>query len=136
MWRACERRPEVAEQVDLVLVRGEDYVAQIFWSDQWNEPVPVTEPVEATVKDMVGQTVLRFVSATDPNVGPCITHNSQGFFQLTVPSSRTWTLASGTYTFDLWADVVDSAAPFTGQRQQVVQGIMTVIQPVSTYTQN
>lgn len=125
----------MAEQIDLWVVRGEDYVAQIFWTDGYGEAIAVTEPVEAAVRDEVGQTVLRFTSTTDPANAPHIVHNSQGFFQLTMPASRTWTVHPGMYGFDLWAAVGDSAPPFTGQRQQVIQGTMTFSSPVSSYTQ-
>ena len=123
----------MSDQVDLSVARGEDYACQVFWSDQWNESIPVTDPVEATIKDAVGQVVMRFVSTADATVDPAVEASSQGFFQLTCPRARTWALMAGVYTFDLWAVVSDSAPPFQGQRQQVVQGTMTVTNPVSAY---
>jgi hypothetical protein len=125
----------VADSVDLTVVRGEDFVCQIFWTDNYGEPIPVTSPVEAAVRDEVGQGVLRFIPENDPTTQPQITYNTQGFFQLTLPASRSWALYPGVYAFDLWASVVDSAPPFAAQRQQVIQGTMTFTSPVSSYTQ-
>jgi hypothetical protein len=125
----------VAEKVQLELTVGEDAAWQIFWSDDYGDPVPVADPVLADVKDANGQIVMRFsdnVADTDQPNNPYIAVNGPaGFFQLTAPKSWTALLLPGRYLFDLFATVADSAAPFSRQMQQVCSGWLVALPRVT-----
>jgi hypothetical protein len=112
-------------EVELIMAVGEDCAWQIFWTDEDDEPIPIADPVLADVKDANGQLVIRFSSQNDPVEDAYIEYSGFiGFFQLTVPRSRTQLLLPGRYSFDLFAAVADSSGPFSNDRQvqQVVTG--------------
>lgn len=107
---------------------GGDFAAQVFWTDEYGDPVPVTEPILLDVKDANGQIAMRFSTDGDPASAPTISYaSSAGFFQLTAPNSVTATLVPGRYVFDLFAAVADSASPFQRQVQQVVGGVLSAL---------
>lgn len=120
--------PEPQTEVQLEIVRGEDFACQIWWTDEYGDPVPVTEPVLMDVKDADGQVVMRFTTSSNALTEPHVTVSggSGGFFQLTVPSDVTSALIPGVYLTDLFAAVSDSAPPFLAQRQRVFKGTVLV----------
>lgn len=104
---------------------GEDWVAQIFWSDEYNDPITAAEPILADVKDANGQIAIRFVSASDPQTEPHIQSSGfSGFFQLSIPKEWTVKLVPGRYLFDLFSGVADSSPPFQDQQQKVCEGFL------------
>lgn len=115
------------QDVQIEMVQGEDFAAQIFWTSEYNDPIPIADPVLMDVKDGVGQIALRFDSSTDPTLAAHLSYNSQiGFFQLTAPAAATRLLIPGRYLFDLWAAVADSASPFDRQARLVFGGSLVV----------
>jgi hypothetical protein len=120
----------VADKVQLELAVGEDASWQIFWTDEYGDPVPIADPVLADVKDANGQIVMRFsdnVAVEDQATQPYIAMNGAiGFFQLTAPKEVTQKLLPGRYLFDLFASVADSGGPFDRQLQQVCNGWLVV----------
>lgn len=109
----------------LEVVQGEDYVAQFVWSGDDGDPVPLGDPVELQVKDQVGTAVLDFKVGNDIATLESVVlfPSSPGFFQLTIPGSRTDDLIAGRYVFDMFAGVADESSPWA-PRNQVVQ-VMT-----------
>lgn len=103
---------------------GGDFAAQVFWTDEYGDPVPVADPVLMDVKDANGQIALRFASVgVDPAHAAFIeTTGYVGFFQMTAPAEVTRTLVPGRYAFDLWAAVADSSGPFANQLVPVMSG--------------
>jgi hypothetical protein len=113
----------VADAVEIELTVGEDFAAQIFWTDEYGDPVPVAEPALLDVKDANGQIAMRFATTSDAATQPkLVISGFIGFFQLTAPSVVTRTLTPGKYLFDLFAAVADSAPPFSSQQRQVISG--------------
>lgn len=110
--------------LQLECAQGEDVAWQIFWADEYNEPVPIVDPVLCDVKDANGQIALRFASVgVDPAHAAFIeTTGYVGFFQMTAPAEVTRTLVPGRYAFDLWAAVADSSGPFANQLVPVMSG--------------
>lgn len=109
-------------EVELQCVVGEDASWQIFWTDEYGDPVPIADPVLADVKDANGQIALRFATTNDPTTQAYVAVGGpNGFFQLTAPAELTRLLAPGRYAFDLFASVADSST-FVRQLRQVVSG--------------
>lgn len=118
--------------LEIEIVVGEDFAAQIFWTSEYGDPIPVSDPLLMDVKDANGQIALRFSSVTDPLTTPAIAPAGYvGFFQLTAPAHVTRTLVPGKYLFDLFATVADSSNPFPNQLQQVVSGFVTALPRVT-----
>lgn len=102
---------------------GEDFACQLFWTDEYSEPVPITDPVLADVKDANGQIAIRFATTSDPATQAYVSVGGpNGFLQLTCPKEITRLLIPGRYVFDLFATVADATGPFDRQLQQVVSG--------------
>ena len=113
--------------VELQLAAGEDAAWQIFWTDEYGEPTPISDPVLMDVKDANGQIALRFSTTNDPSAQAYASVGGpNGFIQLTVPSELTRQLIPGAYRFDLFASVADSAPPFDRQLKQILDGWMVV----------
>lgn len=124
------------ELVQLECTVGEDAAWQIFWVDEYGDPVPITEPVLADVKDATGQIAIRFSTNADPATQAKITLSAAtGFIQLTAPAEVTRTLVPGKYLFDLFGSVADSAPPFDRQLKQIVKGYLAAGQRVTKIEQ-
>jgi hypothetical protein len=107
--------------------QGEDFVGQLFWSSEYNQPIPVTDPVLMDVKDSNGQIAMRFSDTTDPTTDPHIEISGYvGYFQISCPASFTRLLVPGRYAFDLFASVANSAPPFAAQLKKVVDGFVDI----------
>lgn len=113
--------------LQLECAQGEDVAWQIFWADEYNEPVPIVDPVLCDVKDANGQIALRFSSNGDPAIQATITLSAaNGFLQLTAPAALTRTLVPGKYVFDIFGSVADSVSPFPHQLVQIISGWLLV----------
>jgi hypothetical protein len=113
--------------LQLECTQGEDVAWQIFWADEYNRPVPITDPVLCDVKDANGQIALRFSSNGTPETQATITLSAaNGFMQLTAPAALMRTLVPGRYEFDIFGSVADSATPFAHQLVQIIGGWLLV----------
>lgn len=116
---------------ELELVIGEDASWQLFWTDEYGEPVPISDPVLCDVKDANGQIALRFATTTDPETQAYIAVGGpNGFMQLTAPAELTRLLAPGRYVFDLFASVADSTT-FPRQLRRVIGGYLIAVARVT-----
>jgi hypothetical protein len=115
-----------ADLLELTFKQGEDVTWQLFWTDEYDEPIPVTEPVLMDVKDVNGQIVARFSTNNDPVTQAAIAvSGGVGYFQLTMPKELSRKFPPGGFYWDLFACVADSAEPFPAQAAAVTGGIMT-----------
>lgn len=113
--------------VELHTTVGEDYSCQMFWTDDYGEPYPITDPVLLDVRDANHQIALRFATTNDPASAPVATYNGpNGFFQFTAPSACTILLQPGRYVFDLFATVVTDDPAIPNQIRKVVGGDFVV----------
>ena len=116
----------MADVLELSFAQGEDVSWQGFWTDEYDEAIPVTDPVLMDVKDANSQLVARFSTANDPATQCAIqVSGGVGFFQITMPKEISRKFPPGGYTWDLFACVADSAEPFPAQATRVTGGIMT-----------
>jgi len=124
---------EPNEILEIEIVIGEDFAAQIFWTSEYGEPIPVSDPVLMDVKDANGQIALRFNSVTAPETTARIdVAGYVGFFQLTAPREVTATLVPGRYAFDLFAAVADGNGPFANRQvKRVVDGYVLAVPRVT-----
>jgi len=125
-------------QVDFLIDVGEDWAFQMYWTDQYDDPIQVINPMKMTVKDSLGATVDTYISGSDTPVGgqlQYLTFNTEtGFIQLSLPDSYTNTLTPGIYSYDLWAHVDDpDDINNTTKRSKIFGGNFIVLAAVTTF---
>src|SRR3954470_403213 len=118
-----------AANVPLVIDQGEDFTAQIIWTDGGGTPQPVTEPIRL---DIVQFTV-PVISLTTPEDVlpegeiPEISYSSElGLIQIHIPREQTSALPPGEYSYDMFASVDDGDAYAGNQQQRILVGQVTV----------
>ena len=92
--------------LELNIDAGEDFAAQVVWSDNDGVPFVILSPCQADVVDSNGSVVMSFRSTyTNPITQALISISSSqdGFLQLTAPKALTKDLLPGTYAIDLFA---------------------------------
>lgn len=117
------------DYVELVIDISEDYSSQIYWLDDFNQPMEIIAPCQMDVKDSEGTVVMSFKTGNDSATEPTITLGGAGYMMITVPRTVTATLVAGTYLTDLFATVDTTGFP-DGQWTKVFSG--TVIAMPST----
>lgn len=122
-----------SDSLDIVFDVAEDLVIQLFWTDVYGLPIPITSPVQCDVKDANGQIIMRFAENTDPTVEPRITYiTSTGFIQMTAPRIVTEDIPPGMYNYDIFAGVVSTdSATFNSQVKKIIGGRMIAEQNVT-----
>lgn len=125
-------------QVDLEVDKGEDYACQIYWTDQYDEPLNVSHPMKMMVKNSGGSTISTYISTSDSPGGGLLqylTYNSSiGFIQLSLPDTHTNTLTPGIYSYDLWAEILDpDDISNDTKRTKLFGGNFTVLASVTTF---
>jgi len=99
---------EAEPQVDMVVDIGEDWATQVYWTDQYDEPLSVSHPMKMTVA--MNPAVTYISTADTPSGGQLqyLTYNTtSGFIQISLPDTYTKDLKPGIYKYDLWAHVLD-----------------------------
>lgn len=97
--------------LELHIDAGEDFAAQVVWSDNDGVPFTVLSPCQADVVDSNGSVVVSFRSTyTNPITQALISISSSqdGFLQLTAPKALTKDLLPGTYAIDLFATTLST----------------------------
>jgi hypothetical protein len=124
-----------AANLPIVLDQGEDWAAQMIWTDDYNDPIPVVHPCVLTVKSKAGATLLTL--ETDPDIPegeiPGIDYSTDmGLIQLYVDSATSSALANGTHSYDLFVTVDDGNDYSGAQWNRLCQGTFTVNKKLST----
>lgn len=115
----------MTEPLPMEINQGEDFTADLLWTDDYDEPVAVEHPCRLDIKTGSGQTFLSLV--TDPeiplgdipgiNVSPEI-----GLIQLHIPHDQTAAMLPGEYLYDLFV-TTGSQDDYAGpQRVRLVHG--------------
>jgi len=113
------------EELEIELVQGEDFSAQIYWTDEDGNAMPCTTPGRLEVRDMYGAMLLQFASENAGSVATkaaLVITGSDGIMQISAPRSVTTPLVPGRYLFDLFAVANNGVSPFTTQEVQVCSG--------------
>jgi hypothetical protein len=107
--------------VEINIDIGEDFAAQLYWVDEFNNPIDVIAPCRMDAKDAEGEVVLSFRTGNTAADESTITLGGQGFIQLTSPKSVTAELEPGSYVCDLFATVNNNSV-FEDQEVKVFSG--------------
>jgi len=122
-------------RVDLLVDKGSDFAFQLYWTDQYDEPLTITYPMKMTVAFGAPQT---YISVTETPTGgelAYISYNAEaGFIQLSLPDSHTNTFTVGQYKYDLWAHISDpDDVVNTTKRAKIIEGNFNVLSSVTTF---
>lgn len=119
-----------AENVPLVIDQGEDFSAQIVWTDEYGTPQNIKAPMRMDVR---GSSVSAVLSLQTPTVTPpdgtipAISYSPEiGLIQLHIPKEQTSALASGVYIYDLFVTINDGNAYAGDQVVRLLAGEVTV----------
>lgn len=118
-----------AANVPLVIDQGEDWTADIVWTDNFDEPVNIIHPCRMDVKNTGGATALSLLSEADPAEGtiPSIAISSDiGLLQLHMTSAETAALLPGFYQYDLVVTCDDGNVYSGTQITRLMYGRVTV----------
>lgn len=97
-----------AANVPLIIDQGEDFTAQIIWTDDAGSAQAVTAPMRLDIAGAGGQiiTSLDTEVPADPDEIPELSYSSDiGLIQIHIPNSQTAALAPGQYQYDLFVTV-------------------------------
>jgi len=109
-----------AANVPLVIDQGEDYTAQIIWTDDFGEPQQLTSPMRLDIVGAGNQTV---ISLTTPETEvpegeiPEISYSPDiGLIQIHIPSEQTKSIPPGLFQYDMFV-TVDDGDEYAGAQQ-------------------
>lgn len=116
-----------AGNVDLIIDQGEDFTAQIYWTDYNDDPRPLTAPMSMDIKSPYGQTVAHLytpdVDWPDDQIEPIKYNTDTGWLQIHIPATTTDTMPAGNYSYDLWVTVDSGKVKVEQQTQTVFQSV-------------
>ena len=131
--------PEFQNNIDLNVKAGADYTAQIFWWDDYDNPVPVIGPLRMDVRTMDDARRLVITCAdtainyADNARGYLSASDTSGLIEVFIPMWVTSRIEPGRYTYDLFANYrrtldSDLRTPAWGQYhvRSVAAGTVTV----------
>lgn len=119
----------MAETLPLVIDQGEDWTAQIVWTDDYDEPMPVIHPCRMAIREASGRTMAELY--TDPDIPdgdiPSISLSTEtGLIQLHIPAEQTSYIPPGAYHYDLFVTLDSGGTPVTTQQRRLLYGPVTV----------
>jgi hypothetical protein len=114
-----------SDTIEIWIDIGEDFAAQIYWTDSNGNAIPITSPARLEVRDSLGNRVLQFDAANSGSAATkaaILITGSEGLLQLSCPKALTKTLEPGRYLFDLFATNNSGFSPFPTQEVKVADG--------------
>ena len=125
-----------AAYVPLDIDQGEDWTANVVYTDDFDEPYNVVAPCRLDIKNKQGATQL---SLTTPDVEPpegeipeILLSSEIGMLQLHIEDAVTGALQPGVYKYDLFVNIDDGGEYAGNQVQRLLYGEVTVNQRVTT----
>jgi hypothetical protein len=119
-----------AAKVDLEIDQGEDWAAQIVYTDEYDEPHKIVHPCRLDIKNNTGAVQ---VSLSSPDTAPpegtipeIAISTDIGLIQLYLEDTATAALVPGQYKYDLFVTITDGNAYAGNQIQRPIQGMVTV----------
>lgn len=124
-----------AANLPMILDQGEDWAAQLVWTDDLNDPLPVVHPCTMEIKSTTGASLL--VLETDPDIPegtiPDIdVSTDMGLIQIYIPTAVSTNLTVGTHQYDLFVTVDDGNTYSGAQLNRLCSGTFTVRKKIST----
>ena len=124
-----------AAYVPIDIDQGEDWSAQIVYTDEFDEPYQLRAPCRLDIKNQAGALQLSLISPDEelpdgeiPQIG---ISSDIGLLQLHIEDSVTEALMPGTYKYDLFVTINDGGEYAGNQRQRLIYGPVTVNQRVT-----
>lgn len=124
-----------AALVPLDIDQGEDWTAQIVYTDDFDEPYTVIAPCRLDIKNAQGATqlslttpVVELPEGTIPDIG---LSSDIGMIQIHIEDAVTAALVPGVYKYDLFVTVSDGNEYAGNQVQRLIYGDVTVNQRVT-----
>lgn len=121
-------------EVLLECVQGEDWTADVIWTDQNGKGIPVQHPCRMDIKDRLGSTLVSLV--TNPSIPPgeiptISFSNDIGLLQLHIENTVSAAFPLGRYFFDLFV-TTDTDSDYGGsQVVPVIRGTFDVIKRIT-----
>lgn len=119
-----------AAYLPLFIDQGEDFSAQLVWTDEYDEPQQLTAPCRLDVKNVGGQTQFTLATPEEelpPGEIPQIGLSADiGLIQLHIERDVTAALMPGEYVYDLFVSVDDGDSYAGDQVQRILYGPVTV----------
>lgn len=119
-----------AANVPIVVDKGEDFTAQIIYTDDFDQPLNMVYPIRMDVK---GNQVSAILSLVTPEVMPTdgsipeITFSPDiGLIQIHIDHSTTEALPPGVYNYDMFVTVDDEGEYAGTQQQRILYGTFSV----------
>jgi hypothetical protein len=118
------------ELVPIEIYQGEDWTAQIVWTDDFDEPQQVIAPCRMDIKDNTGQLLVTLETPEEDlpeGEIPTISLSTDiGMVQLHLEDSVTAAFLPGLYKYDLFLTVNDGGAYAGNQQIPLLYGPVTV----------
>lgn len=112
--------------VILEIYQGEDYTAQIVWTDDLDNPQNIVAPCRLDIKNQTGALQLSLATPTDPlpdgEIPQIGLSNDIGLIQLHIEDSVTAAMVPGQYHYDLFVTVDDAGVYAGNQRVPLIAG--------------
>ena len=118
--------------VDLVIDQGEDWSIQIFWTDMYNNALPVVDPMQMDIKNDAGQVIYSMMYGVLEGTVETISYaGDSGFIQLQIPAAITNQFVPGNYYYDLFISTPDPDSDIPVKRTRLIKGQVFVDAKVS-----
>ena len=111
--------------INLHIVQGEDYTAEIAWLTDEDNPINISGPATMDIRDSANQLILAMDSGVD---GELKISSASGIIQIVILRAVTIGLPVGAYFYDLFAKVdIDSNLIDGGvQTRRALHGRVTI----------
>jgi hypothetical protein len=125
-----------AANVPIEIDQGEDWTAQIVYTNDFDEPYNIIAPCRMDIKNSQGATQLSLMTpdteVPDGTIPDILLSSEIGLIQIHIEDSVTGAMMPGVYKYDLFVTVNDGNAYAGDQVQRLIKGEVTVNQRVTT----
>ena len=97
-----------AANVPLTIDQGEDFTAQVIWTDDSGAAQKLTTPMRMDIAGAGGQIITSLTTdvPADPNEIPELSYSAEiGLIQIHIPRAQTAALTPGMYQYDMFVTV-------------------------------
>lgn len=119
-----------AASVPIDIWQGEDFSAQIIWTDDFDEPQQLIAPARMDIVDQTNQLLHSLATPETPppegTIASITLSENIGMIQLHIPYTVTQNFVPGDYHYDLFVTVSDGGTYATAQRVPLIYGPVTV----------
>lgn len=123
-----------AGSIQMVIDQGEDFTADIIWTDALDAPVNVVHPCRLDIKSKTGATLISLETNPDlpideiPEIG---LSSELGTLQLHIPRSVTSAFVPGQYIYDLFVTADDGNTYAGPQLIRLIAGTCNIAKRVT-----